>query len=403
MEFSRPRRPADARRACSGPRAAYRTSASRRDVQHLHLDGVADVALVPDLRDGQQPRGRSRVAGREDQLALGGAGLRPLQVVRGLRGLAVFVRPEERDVEVPARVGEVVVVAAEVGNLLLGREHEAHVGVFLVAVEPVLAAAVEGDDLALQAGGRRALLLDRRPSRPGAGGRFGVGRAALHRTKHAPGDVLVRHEDVHLEVGALQFVSPRRRVEAVLHEVALGRGELRHLAPADVLVREQQPVGRHEGARAAVSHPRRRQAHVLEPLVGDVEPVLLLDARPRHVVEGPHALVGANDQGGPARQAARITNATRFMNATPVTTRSYLKAAVPSRPRRAWKGQDKATPGWRSLRSATPASQCRRVDRESCILPAPAELPCAQAGEADAKQRDVAGSGIGAAVAWLTE
>ena len=127
---------------------------------HLHLERVAHVALVPDLRHGQQPRRRARVARREDQFALGRAGLRPLEEVRGLRGWPFSYTRKNVMSKFQRGIREVVVVAAEVGDLLLGREHQADVRVLLVAVEPVLAAAVERDDLALQAGRGGAVLLD---------------------------------------------------------------------------------------------------------------------------------------------------------------------------------------------------------------------------------------------------
>ena len=57
----------------------------------------------------------------------------PLQVVLDLGRLAVLVDAEEADVEVVARVLEVVRVAAEEGDLLLGGEDEADVGVLLEA------------------------------------------------------------------------------------------------------------------------------------------------------------------------------------------------------------------------------------------------------------------------------
>ena len=68
---------------------------------------------------------------------------------------AVLVGAEEREVEVVARIGEVVGIAAEERHLLLGREDEADVGVLLVAIEPVLRALVERDDVGAQAGASR--------------------------------------------------------------------------------------------------------------------------------------------------------------------------------------------------------------------------------------------------------
>ena len=71
------------------------------------------------------------MAGDEDQLVVRDAVLAPLQIVLDLGRLVVLVDAEEADVEVEARVLEVVRVAAEEGDLLLGREDEADVGVLL--------------------------------------------------------------------------------------------------------------------------------------------------------------------------------------------------------------------------------------------------------------------------------
>ena len=79
------------------------------------------------------------------------AGLAPLQVVLDLGRLAVLVDAEEADVEVVARILEVVRIAAEEGDLLLRGEDQAHVGVLLEAIEVILAALVERDDVAAQA------------------------------------------------------------------------------------------------------------------------------------------------------------------------------------------------------------------------------------------------------------
>ena len=64
--------------------------------------------------------------------------LAPLQVVLDLGRLVVLVDAEEADVEVVARILEVVRVAAEEGDLLLRGEDQADVGVLLEAVEVVL-------------------------------------------------------------------------------------------------------------------------------------------------------------------------------------------------------------------------------------------------------------------------
>ena len=66
--------------------------------------------------------------------------------------LVVFVNAEEADVEIVTRIGEIVGVAAVEGDLLLGGEDKPDIGVAFEAVKVVLAALVERDDVAAQAG-----------------------------------------------------------------------------------------------------------------------------------------------------------------------------------------------------------------------------------------------------------
>ena len=94
----------------------------------------------------------ARVAGNENQFTVAGAGLAPLEVMRRLGGLAVLVGAEQADVEVEPGVFEVVRVAAVEGDLFFRSEDEADVRIFLVAVEVILAALVERDHFAAEAG-----------------------------------------------------------------------------------------------------------------------------------------------------------------------------------------------------------------------------------------------------------
>ena len=93
------------------------------------------------------------MAGDEDQFVVAGPVLAPFQVVLDLGRLVVLVDAEEADVEVVARILEVVGIAAEEGDLLLRGEDQADVGVLLVAIEVILAALVEGDDVAAAGSG----------------------------------------------------------------------------------------------------------------------------------------------------------------------------------------------------------------------------------------------------------
>ncbi len=72
------------------------------------------------LRDGVGAVGFSGIAYDEDEFVVGDAGLAPAEVVVEVRGLAIFVGAEDADVEVEARVFEVVGVSAEEGDAFLG-------------------------------------------------------------------------------------------------------------------------------------------------------------------------------------------------------------------------------------------------------------------------------------------
>ena len=100
-------------------------------------------------RDRVEPIGVARMAGDEDQLILRGAVLAPLEVMLDLGRLAVLVDAEKADVEIVARIREVVRIAAVEGDLLLRSEHQANVRVMLETIEVILPALIERDDLAL--------------------------------------------------------------------------------------------------------------------------------------------------------------------------------------------------------------------------------------------------------------
>ena len=99
------------------------------------LDRVGRVAQIFQVGDGVEAIGPARVAGDEDEVAFLGTRGIPAEVVLDLRRLAVFVGAEEADVEVVARIFEVVRVAAEEGDVELGGEDEPDVGVCFICVE----------------------------------------------------------------------------------------------------------------------------------------------------------------------------------------------------------------------------------------------------------------------------
>ena len=201
----------------------------------------------------------------EDELAILGAVLAPLQVMRRPGGLAVLVGPEEADVEVVAGILEVVRIAAEKRRGEFGGEDQADVGVFLEGVEMVLPALIERDHVAAQAGLVGRFLLDlghRLP--PGLLGR-GVVQARREAGVDPRGDVLDADQYVQLEIGRLGLLVIGLGEEAVAVVVLFLGAELCQRIGADVMVGHDQPVGRDERPRAAVVESHRRRAEVLGP------------------------------------------------------------------------------------------------------------------------------------------
>ena len=90
--------------------------------------------------------------GDEHQLSLPCPGFAPLQIMLRMNRFIVFVNSEEADVEVVARIFKVIRVAAVKGDLLLRREHQTHIGVALEAIEVILPALIQRDDVAAQLG-----------------------------------------------------------------------------------------------------------------------------------------------------------------------------------------------------------------------------------------------------------
>ncbi len=188
--------------------------------QHVELLGQRAIADVLQVMHRVEPVGMGRVAGDQHEIAVRQRRGIPLQILR-LDRFAVLVDAEEADVEVVARIFEVVGIAAEIGDLLLRREDQPHVGVSLVAVELVQPAAVERDDVAAESGLLERLLFD--VDHGGPPQLFGLGRVGgrLDRGVDPLGDVLDAHQHVELRVGALQFLVAGAGVEAGVQQVAV--------------------------------------------------------------------------------------------------------------------------------------------------------------------------------------
>ena len=190
--------------------------------------------------------GVAGVTRHKHEIARGNRLPAPREVVRHPCWLAILIGPEETDVEVVAGKLEVVGIAAEECDLLLGREDEPHVGIFLGSVKMVEATLMERDHVAPQAGGGERLLLDLRHHLAAGSKRVGRRHPQRNGRLHAGGDILDRDEHVEFKVVALEFVGLGGRREAVAIIVVLRVAEFLQAIGPDMVVGEHEAVGRHK-------------------------------------------------------------------------------------------------------------------------------------------------------------
>src|SRR5437016_5526439 len=100
------------------------------------------------------------MAAHESQLAVLGPVRIPFQEMLDLRRLAILVSAEDADIEIEARIFEVIRIAAVKGGLLLRSENEPDVVVAFETIEVVSAALVKGDHVGAQSRFLFALLFD---------------------------------------------------------------------------------------------------------------------------------------------------------------------------------------------------------------------------------------------------
>jgi hypothetical protein len=260
--------------------------------EHIELLRRRNIADVFEVRDGVEPAGASGMARDEREFAVARAGSAPLEEVLELHRLIVLIDAKEADIEVVAGELEIVGIAAEEGDVFFGGEDEADVGVFFILVEMIFAALKERDDVAAKLGLFELVFFDRIDD--GAAGflSIGSGLAGLDRGIHLGGDVFNVHEDIELEIDALDFFSGRFGVKAELEQIAVGGAEFLEGVGGDVVIGHYQAAGRDEGARAAAIEADAGKAKVLEPFVGGLEAEFFLEELFGNLVEEPHALFG---------------------------------------------------------------------------------------------------------------
>src|SRR5437016_12668680 len=86
----------------------------------------------------------------ENQIIFRRAFLAPLEIMLELRRLPVLVGAEEANIQIIAWILEIIRVTAEEGNLLLGRENKANIGVALELVKVIKTALIKSHDITPQ-------------------------------------------------------------------------------------------------------------------------------------------------------------------------------------------------------------------------------------------------------------
>ena len=114
-----------------------------------HVEDVRQIAIarVGQFIQGELSIGLARAAAHKNQFSVG----RPLGIefkkMLDLRWLAIFVNAEQADIEIVARILEIVGITAEESHLLFGGEDQADVIIALVSIEVVRAALIQGNDI----------------------------------------------------------------------------------------------------------------------------------------------------------------------------------------------------------------------------------------------------------------
>ena len=235
---------------------------------------------------------RARIAGVENQIAFLGSSRRPFEVTRRTNRLIFFVNAHQRHVDVEARKVEVVRIAAKKCGLEFRHENQTHVGVFFIAIEIVLSALIERDDVATKPGGFRRLGFDRRNLGAPSGKRRRIRHSRFDCSIDARGHVFDAHQHVEFQAGRFDLFRRRARNKSLFRQILLRRAHVVNDVFDDMIVRQYQPIRRNERAGSAVVESHGSELHLPQPFVSDIEAVLLFDLGPGNVIERPHAFIG---------------------------------------------------------------------------------------------------------------
>src|SRR5215469_378029 len=186
------------------------------------------------------------MSGDKNELIVAHSRRRPLQVVVQVGRLVVLVDAEKRDIEVVARIFEVVRIPAEEGNVELGREDQTDIRILLVLVKVVYLSRIKSDHVAAEASRSAAILLDLRHRRALGLANICSRHARLHTGIDPVRDLFNSNQLVEFQIGTFRFFRLGLGVEASLDVVMSFGRELLYTRGADMMIGEGQSVSRDE-------------------------------------------------------------------------------------------------------------------------------------------------------------
>ena len=273
-------------------------------VETLQRKWNANISLVFEFRHGHLAAGSPGMSRDEDQFPICGTVGTPFQIVLDLSRLPILVNPEETNIQIVARVLEIVRIAAIERDLLFGSENQPHISVFLEPVKLVGSSLVEGNDIAAQPRFIERFLLDGGLHRAAGGESVLRVHLGFDRGIHSFRDIFDADQHVQLEIKTPFFFLGCARVKTFAHVIMIFITEFLQRVRAHMVVRHDQSRWRNERARPSAIETHGRPLNVIEPLVGGVKTVLFLELTARRVIEKPHAFVGDGREAGATRENA---------------------------------------------------------------------------------------------------
>ena len=141
---------------------------------------------------------------------------------------------------------EIVGITAKEGSLLFGRANNPHIGIFLVAVEPVLPALIQRHHVGTQACLVETLLLYLCLLGLSRIKGLLIRHARFDRAANTVRDIFHRNQNVQLEIRSLYLLGLGLRIKTFFHVILLCGRYLLKLAQGDVVIRYDEAIRTHE-------------------------------------------------------------------------------------------------------------------------------------------------------------